>query len=213
MRTEDLIRSLSGNVEPVSRHALQRRFLLGVGGGVFLASTLLAAWLGVQSSLLAPPLIGAFLTKFFYTALLAATAIAASIHLMRPEARPAKWFLLAAAPVAVLGAFALIELSGAPREAWPEMISGISIGACLIRISIISIPIFLSLVWAARSMAPTQLRITGAAIGFAAGSLGAAIYAFHCVETGASFIFLWYSAAILIVSCAGALIAPRFLRW
>lgn len=213
MSTDELIRRLSSRVAPVSRHALEKRLFLGAGAGFLLSLALLAMWLGLRPANLAAPFIGAFLTKLVYASLLAAASIAASVHLMRPESRPASWFILAAAPVAVLALLAVIELINAPRETWPVLLFGASAASCLLRISVISIPIFLGFIWAARSFAPTRLRIAGASIGVAAGSLSAAIYALHCIETAACFIFLWYSAAILIAAVGGALVAPRLLRW
>lgn len=213
MNTDELIRRLSGKVTPVPRHALEKRLLLGAGGGFLLSTILLAFWPGVQRDIFSSPFAEAFLTKLAYTSLLAVGAISASIHLMRPEAKPSAWFLLAAAPAIALCILAIAELMSAPRETWPALIFGRSIAACLTTIFIVSAPVFVGLVWAAKSLAPTRLRAAGASIGFAAGSLASAIYALHCIETAASFIFLWYSAAILIVSAFGALIAPRLLHW
>lgn len=213
MNTDDLIKRLSSEVVPVSRHGLEKRLLAGAGAGLLLSVAILAVWLGPQQDILSSPFVQAFAIKLAYTSLLALGAIAASIHLMRPEARPTRWFMLAAAPAIALGTLAIAELMRTPQGAWPALISGNSIAACLIRILIMSVPIFFGLVWAARRFAPTKLRAAGASMGFAAGSLAAAIYALHCVETAACFVFLWYSAAILVASGIGALVAPRLLRW
>lgn len=213
MSTEELIRRLSGEVTPVAPHALEKRLLLGAAAGVILGAILLMAWLGPQPDILSVPFAQAFLTKIAYTSLLSIGALAACVHLMRPEGKPAAWFVLAMAPVIVLGGLAAAELIRTPQNAWPALIFGNSVIACLLRVLVIAVPIFLGLVWAAKSFAPTQLRAAGASIGFVAGSMGAAIYAVHCIETAACFIFLWYSAAILIAAALGALVAPKFLRW
>lgn len=213
MNTDDLIIRLSGAAFPVSRYALEKRILTGVAAGVLASAAIVILWLGLRPDLQAAATSSAFLIKMSYTAALAVCSIAASIQLMRPEATPVLWFALPVVPVAALGALSVLELADAPHEAWVPLVFGRGVFACIIRISIISIPIFLGLLWAARNLAPTRLRAAGAAIGFAAGSLAAALYALHCIETSASFIFFWYSLAIIIATALGALIAPRFLRW
>lgn len=213
MNSDDLIRRLSSDVAPVAPRALEKRWLIGAAAGIVAGVIILIVWLGPQPDLASAPFAQAFLTKIVYTGLLAACAMAASIHLMRPDAKPATWFWLAIAPVFALGALAGAEVIRTPQDAWPALIVGGGASACLMRILIISLPIFVALIWTARRFAPTRLRAAGAAIGLAAGSIGAAIYAVHCIETASCFIFLWYSAAILIAAAIGALIAPRLLRW
>jgi len=213
MNTDALIKRLSSSVSPVSRRALEKRVLFGVAGGVFASAILVILWLGLRPDLETAATSNAFLIKMAYTAALAACAVAASIHLMRPDARASSWFALPVIPFAALGVLAVTELAGAPREAWGAIAFGQSVSACIIRISVISLPVFLGLLLAARRLAPTRLRAAGAAIGFASGSLAAGLYALHCIESSASFIFLWYSLAIAIAAGFGALVAPLFLRW
>ncbi len=213
MNTEELIRQLSSNLSPVPRGALEKRLLLGVAAGFLGSAILLTLWLGLRPDFQTAVTSHAFLIKIFYTTALAVSAIAACIHLMRPDAKPVLWLAFPLIPVALLGALATAELAGAPREAWSSLIFERSGWACIVRISIISVPAFFGIVWAARNFAPTRLRAAGAAIGFASGSLAAALYALYCIETSASFIFLWYSLAIFIVATLGAFVGPRILRW
>lgn len=213
MNTENLIKRLSKDVSPVSRRALEKRLLLALATGVTASAVLMAGWLGVRPDLQSAVISSAFLIKMTYSLALAVFAVAACIHLMRPENRPARWFALPVMPVVLLAAFAGMELAGAPRDSWGSLALGQSVSACVIRISIISIPVFFSLIWAARKFAPTRLRAAGAAIGFASGSTAAALYALHCIETSTSFIFLWYSLAVIGAAALGAFVAPLFLRW
>ena len=62
-------------------------------------------------------------------------------------------------------------------------------------------------------LAPTRLTLAGALAGLFAGGMGAFVYAFHCPETAAPFVALWYSAGILLTTALGALLGPRLLRW
>jgi hypothetical protein len=62
-------------------------------------------------------------------------------------------------------------------------------------------------------MAPTRLRLAGAAGGLAAGAAGALVYTLHCPELAAPFLASWYVLGMLIPTAAGALLGPRLLRW
>lgn len=64
-----------------------------------------------------------------------------------------------------------------------------------------------------RGLAPTRLRLAGAAAGFAAGSLGALVYSLHCPELAAPFLAIWYLLGMLIPTAIGAWLGPRLLRW
>ena len=74
-------------------------------------------------------------------------------------------------------------------------------------------PVFAAIVWAMRGFAPTHLRRAGAAVGFAAGAIGALAYTLHCPELNAPFLGIWYVAGILIPTVVGAVVGPRLLRW
>ncbi len=93
------------------------------------------------------------------------------------------------------------------------MIFGQTAGVCPFRIALISTPLFVGIFWAIRGLAPTRLRLAGAAGGFAAGSLGALVYSLHCPELAAPFLGIWYVLGIAIPTAVGAWAGPRLLRW
>jgi len=64
-----------------------------------------------------------------------------------------------------------------------------------------------------RAWAPTRLRLTGAAAGFAAGAIAAVVYCLHCPEMSEVFVGAWYLLGILLPAALGALIGPRALAW
>ena len=66
---------------------------------------------------------------------------------------------------------------------------------------------------ALRELAPTRLRLAGAAAGALAGGAGAAVYALHCPEFGAPFLAVWYVLGMALPVAAGAWLGPRVLRW
>ena len=77
----------------------------------------------------------------------------------------------------------------------------------------LSVPVFVAVVWAMQGLAPTRLRLAGAAAGLVSGSLGALVYALHCPELAAPFLGPWYLLGVLIPAGVGALLGPRLLRW
>ncbi|GJL91627.1 NrsF family protein [Hyphococcus sp.] len=213
MSTDELISRLSRNIAPVPRHALEKRFIMGVSGGFLASGILLFLWLGFRPDLSEVAFTRPFLTKLLYTVALFAASIPLSLHLMRPEGKTGRSYALLFVPVLVLGLAATAEFSLAPHENRAQLLFGHGVLPCLIRILIISTPIFAGLLWSAKSFAPTRLRAAGAAAGLMSGSLAAGLYAFHCIEPSASFVFVWYSLGIAITSALGALLAPLVLRW
>jgi len=67
--------------------------------------------------------------------------------------------------------------------------------------------------WAIRGLAPTRLRLAGAAAGLLSGAVGALVYCLHCPELEAPFLGFWYLLGMLIPTAVGALLGPRLLRW
>jgi hypothetical protein len=64
-----------------------------------------------------------------------------------------------------------------------------------------------------RSLAPTNLRLAGAAAGFAAGATAALLYCIHCPEMSPVFVGFWYLSGILVTTVIGGIIGPRALAW
>jgi hypothetical protein len=88
-----------------------------------------------------------------------------------------------------------------------------SVLSCAGIIIISSVPALAGILAAMRSGTPTRLTRAGAVAGLLAGSIGALAYTIACLNDGASFVALWYSVAIVIVSILGAVIGPRALAW
>ena len=74
-------------------------------------------------------------------------------------------------------------------------------------------PVYAGLLLALRQLAPTRLPLAGAAAGLVAGAVAATIYGFHCPETAAPFILVWYSLGIVLAAGLGSLIGRWALRW
>jgi hypothetical protein len=46
-----------------------------------------------------------------------------------------------------------------------------------------------------------------------AGAAGAWVYAFHCDESAAPFVAIWYTLGIALVGALGGMLGQWLLRW
>ena len=90
---------------------------------------------------------------------------------------------------------------------------GSSAHDCPWRIFVIGLPLLAGAIWALRGLAPTRLTLAGLTAGGAAGGLAALIYGFHCPETAAPFVAVWYTLGMALVAALGAVTGARLLRW
>ena len=213
MRTEDLVTTLAADVSPVPRGAVTWRLLAGIFTGLAVSVGLMLAALGVRPDLDAAMLGVSFWMKWAYTASLAVAAIYATSRLARPEPRNYRALWLVGIPMLALAVIGVVELMQAPASHWLAMWLGKSWKVCPWLVLLLSVPIFLGLLWSFRRLAPTQLRAAGAAAGLAAGACAATVYCLHCPEVSAIFVLTWYTLGIMLAASIGALLGPRLLRW
>lgn len=197
--TEDLIQDLAGQAGGGGSATLVRRGLL-VAAGAALAASMALVWVlwGFRSD--AP-----MESLLFRTGGALALSLGA-FALLRRAALPAGGGplpLLLAPGVLLYAAYAGID---------PEM-GGEPALACMAGILFLSLPALLLLFLALRSAAPTRPAAAGALAGLLAGALGTVAHAVTCGNDLGLSVLLWYGAAILIVTAAGALIGRRALRW
>jgi hypothetical protein len=84
---------------------------------------------------------------------------------------------------------------------------------CPWRILALAAPIYLTVTFGLRRLAPTRLAQAGAAAGLMAGGLAGAVYGLYCQESTAPFVAVWYTAGFAASALVGALLGPRLLRW
>ena len=212
MRTEDLIASLAQDTPAISRHAVEQRVALGLIGGAAV-TTALVLGMGLRPDLHNAMGGFSFWMKWSYTASLAALAIAAVLHVARPDARRARWLWLLAIPPLVIAGLSMHELMTTPEDGWMPMWLGNSWKQCSASVLALSAPVFAGLLWAFRKLAPMHLRGAGAVAGLAAGATGATVYGLHCPEVSATFVITWYTLGMAAASAFGALVSPRLMRW
>jgi hypothetical protein len=212
LKTEEFIDLLaSGPV--VSASTATSRFALALGWAAFLATLLMAVFLGVRPDLKLAMNDAMFWVKCGMSALLMGGALIASMRLSQPGVQTGYSGLIILTPLIIIWTLAAIVLLNAEPEQRTPLILGQTWSRCPLLISGLSVPGFIAFTWAMRGLAPTRLRLAGAANGLLAGSLGATVYCLHCPELAAPFIAIWYIAGILIPTACGYLLAKRLLRW
>ncbi|MES2495978.1 MAG: DUF1109 domain-containing protein [Pseudomonadota bacterium] len=213
MKTDALIRSLAENVKAVPRYAVGRRLAIGLVGGGVISLVAIMLSLGIRPDLLLAMQGFSFWVKWTYTISLGIGAIIVTARLARPDAGRLRHLWLLAVPVALLALLGVAEMSRTPPGDWLAMWLGRSWRDCPRNVLLLSMPIFVGLLWAYRHFAPTNLRAAGAGAGLAAGAFGAAVYCIHCPEVSAIFVLTWYTLGIALATALGALIGPRVMRW
>jgi hypothetical protein len=118
-----------------------------------------------------------------------------------------------AAPVLTMWVLAAVALPATAPQDRADLVLGQTAGVCPFLIALVSIPVFAAMMWTMRGLAPTRLRLAGAAGGLAAGAIGALVYSLHCPELAAPFLAIWYVLGMLIPAAVGAWLGPRMLRW
>lgn len=213
MKTEELVALLATGTTAVDRGAAMRRITLALAVGGAGSTLLMAGLLGVRPTLPQDATLAMFWVKFVFVAVLLAGAVTAVLRASRPGAPMSRLAWLLAAPVAALWLLAAADLAGARPDERVALMLGQTWQVCALRIALLSLPAFGALLWAMRGLAPTRLRIAGAAAGLCAGAVGALAYTIHCPELSAAFLGTWYVLGMLIPAAAGALIGPWTLRW
>jgi hypothetical protein len=213
MRTDDLVTMLAAGAGAVQPNQTVRRFATAIAWGALGAALLMGPLLGLRPDLAAAILLPMFWVKLAFVACLAAASLFAALRLSRPG-MPLSWSPGAlAAPVLAIWLLAAIALARADAAQRALLFFGNTWDECPFLIALLSVPAFVAAMWAMQGLAPTRLRLAGAAAGLLAGAVGALVYCLHCTEMAAPFIGFWYLLGMLLPSAVGALLGPRLLRW
>jgi hypothetical protein len=213
MKTEDLVSLLAADVAPVDRHAPGKRFAWALLFGIVGAVVLMAVLFGVRRDIGEAILMPMFWVRLGFAIAMAAASLVVTARLSRPGMRPGKAWLGVAAPVLAAWIAAAVMLALAAPDARLGLILGHTWRVCPLCIAILSTPAFVTIFWAIKGLAPTLLRLAGAAGGLLAGATGTMAYCLHCPELAAPFWSLWYLLGMAVPTVVGALLGPRLLRW
>jgi hypothetical protein len=212
MRTDNLIAFLAEDAAPVRPGHVAGVLALGLIGGMAVSAALMMGWLGLRPDIGEAVTTAPFWIKFAYTLVLTVSGFWIVERQARAASKAGGGLLLGAFALAAMVGLAVIQLAppDAPRHA---MIMGHSANVCTRNIIVLSLPIFAGLFWAMRKLAPTRLVLAGASAGLLAGAAGAWVYAFHCDESAAPFMAIWYTLGIGASGALGALLGRWGLRW
>jgi hypothetical protein len=213
MKTEDFVTMLARGTVAVEPNAVSRRYITALLVGALGSAILMALLLGARSDLLDALRIPMFWVKVAFVAVLAWVGAVMASRLARPGSSLGWAPAALAAPVIVIWMLAALVLITADPGQRQFLLFGETSKSCPWLIAVLSVPTFVAVIWAMKGLAPTRLRLAGAAAGLAAGSVGALVYCLHCPEMGAPFIGTWYLLGVLITTGVGAALGPRLLRW
>lgn len=212
MKTDELIAMLArGDVAVPARRP-------GATAAV-LAAGLLASIVLMQLTLRTLPQLGdavawpAFWLKVGFVVAMVCAAWHAASTLARPGAREGSVPVVLAAPLLLIWLIGAVLLMMAAPDQRAQLFWGGTWRACPALIALLSAPLLAAALWAMRRMAPTRLRLAGAAAGLAAGAGGALVYCLHCPEMSPAFVGTWYVLGMLVPAAIGALLGPKVLAW
>lgn len=211
--TDDVIETLVSGLEPTPRHALERRFALGILPALLASLTLMLVLLGPRPDMAQALTLPIFWIKCTYNLLLALAAFLAMYRLARPDGTEGRFFGVAAVVVAVMLVAAIVQLAASPPNTFRTLILGSSALHCPLLIFAFALPVLAGNILALRRAAPTNLKLAGFISGLAAGASGAWIYSWFCTENGMPFVLIWYSLGIVLCGAVGRWIGPRLLHW
>ncbi len=211
MKTDELVAALvADRAVPGRTFARGLPLALAAGGAVSLA--LFFVELGIRKDFAAALATWRFDLKLVLVLLALVSALGLCRALSRPVLpRHAGWWLLPLLGLAV--AAVAIELAAVPMEAWRSRLVGSNSLICLSAVPMLALTPLVAVLAALRSSAPASPLLAGAAAGFLAAALGAALYAFHCFDDSPLFVMTWYVLATLPMVALGALAGHRLLRW
>jgi len=215
MKTDDLIAMLASgpDVAAAPPPGARWRTAATLGAGLLASLALMAAWLGVRPNLAQLALRPDFWIKVAFVAAVCLAAWHASRRLGVPGAHTRSllpWLVL---PLLLMWALGAFTVATAAPEQRAELFWGATWRSCPLLIALLSLPMLAAVLRAMRQLAPTRLRLAGAAAGFAAGSTAALVYCLHCPEMASSFVGFWYVLGMLVPAALGALLGPKVLAW
>jgi len=213
MKTQDLVALLASEAAPVDRRIMSKRFSQAMLLGALGALLLMMACFGLRPDLGRVASTFLFWFKLAFPLALAAASLWTCTRLSRPGVAIGWANLALAAPVAIVWITAIPLVLLTPASQRVALLLGHTWRVCPFAIALLSIPAFIMVFWAIKGLAPTRLRLAGAAGGLLAGAMATIVYCLHCPEMGVPFWAIWYLLGMLIPTLAGALLGPRCLRW
>ena len=213
MKTDDLITLLATGVEAVEPHVAERRYAKAIGVGMAGAAMLMVMLLHVRADLAEAALSLMFWVKLGFVGSLLMAGAFASVRLSRPGARVDSVPVFVLLPIFAMWVLAAVALFSVEADQRMALVLGKTWNYCPFLIAMLSLPVFVAVIWAMKGLAPTKPRQAGFSAGLLSGATAALVYCLHCPESSAPFIGLWYTLGILIPAIFGASLGRWLLRW
>lgn len=213
MKTDEFVAMLARGSAEIAPRVIERRFVVGIGLGVMASSLLLVATLDIRVDLAMAVRLPMFWLKLGFAASLMLASLLAAVRLSRPGTPVGRAPAAIVTPIAALWLLAVVTLMTAAPGQRLALLLGTTWTVCPLLIAMLAVPVFVGSMWALAGLAPTRLRMAGAAAGLLSGATAALLYSLHCPEMAAPFLATWYVLGIAIPMVFGALLGPRFLRW
>lgn len=213
MKTDQLVLALAGDLAPVNPRRVSQRFFGLLAAAAALSFLAMLVALGPRADWRGAMQLPMFWMKLAFPASIAVAALVVLRRLCYPGLRPGRAWVALLVPVAIVWAMALVRLVQAPAGDRMPMVMGAAGWLCPVAITVLSVPAFVLALRAARGLAPTRLRLAGAAAGLFAGSAAAFAYALACPEMQAPYLAVWYVLGMLVPAAVGAVAGERVLRW
>lgn len=211
--TDALIDALAGDFSVSPVLSVRSMLVLAFALGSAMSAAAMLALLGLRPDMAFAISTASFWIKLIFPSGLAVAGLMAIDRLGRPGAPAGRGYAVGITVAGTMTLLASVQLAAAPRDAIRPLLLGHTLDHCTVLIVLLALPILATGMYAMRQMAPTRLRLAGAAVGVTAGALSAVIYATACDETALPFVTLWYGAGIALTGVLGALLGPRLLRW
>ncbi|MEZ5937898.1 MAG: DUF1109 domain-containing protein [Hyphomonadaceae bacterium] len=208
MKTDDLIRTLSRDLEPSARKRLTPGLVLSLVGGLIAGAVLVVLALGLREHFMTHT--AAVAMKAIFSALVCVALLPLAARLARPGRRVSVWLIAVAALLILTGIVAGFMVMPGPQGGGAF---GYGFPLAYLVIPVLATPTAILVFGWFRRHAPTRLAFAGGVVGAMSGGLGAVAYALICPVDDMGFVSFWYGAAILTCTVVGAVIGPRILRW
>ncbi len=213
MQTDDLIKLLSSDAEPVDRHARERFYAIALAVSVPISVFALLMLIGIRPDLSAAASSATFWIKLAFVGGIMWGSLLMTLRLSQPGRRLGWTPLAFAAPIFIIWMLGLQEMAQAAPEQRAALFWGTTWRICPFIIMALSIPVVVAAMLAMRELAPTHLSQAGLSLGLLSGSTGALVYCLHCPETSTPFIGTWYLLGICVPGLFGMVFGRALLRW
>ncbi len=211
MDRDRLIRALAADGGAAA--AMARAWTAALAAAVAVAALAFVVTVGPRPDIAQAAETWRFLYKFVVTAVLFLSGVWVLAALARPGAISRRRLAALLFAPLLLALAVLAELASVPADQFGRRLVGSNALLCLAIIPLIGLGPLAAFLAALRHGAPDAPALAGAVAGLAAGGLAATFYAAHCTDDSPLFVATWYPLAILLLTAAGALLAPRVARW